>query len=63
MAGDPTPLRVGLIRIRDHCIFSWREGDPGNRRHVQVEPTHCRECLTEIGKLGYDLSRRDEPQK
>jgi hypothetical protein len=62
MAGNASPQRVGLIRIRDHCTFSWHANDSGGRRQVHVEPTHCRECVTELEKLGYDVSGRQPNQ-
>jgi hypothetical protein len=51
---------VGLIRLREHCIFTWRETERGGRRSVEVRATHCAECVGELQALGYVLVREDQ---
>lgn len=55
MAESTKPLRVGLIRVRDHCTFSWRENEAGGGRSAAIQATHCPECVAELRKLGYVL--------
>jgi hypothetical protein len=47
---------VGLIRLRDHCTFTWRKQQDGGPRTVDVRANHCRECVAELVKLGYGIS-------
>jgi hypothetical protein len=43
---------IGLIRIRDHCLFTWRERDFGRgARVIEFTPEHCEECIAELRKL------------
>lgn len=47
---------VGLIRIREHCTFSWQEPEGGGRRTVVVRSNHhCAGCVAELRELGYRL--------
>ena len=50
---------VGLIRLREHCAFTWEEPVTGGRRIALVRSTHCRECVTELLKLGYIVRHED----
>jgi hypothetical protein len=45
-----------LIRIREHCTFSWQEPEGGGRRTVVVRSNHhCAGCVAELRELGYRL--------
>jgi hypothetical protein len=46
---------VGLLRLRDHCTFSWQEQQGGGRRTAEVRPTHCDACVAELRQRGYDV--------
>src|SRR5438067_5215079 len=37
---------VGLINVREHCIFTWRER--GSRRVVELRSHHCQPCIDEV---------------
>jgi hypothetical protein len=52
---DPRIL-VGLIRLRDHCTFTWRKQEDGGPRTVDVRTNHCSECVAELEKLGYTVN-------
>jgi hypothetical protein len=43
---------VGLIRLRDHCTFTWSKQEDGGPRTVDVRANHCSECVAELVKLG-----------
>jgi hypothetical protein len=58
----PPVVLVGLIRLRDHCAFTWEEPVGGGQRVARVRSTHCAECIGELGKLGY-LMLREDPSK
>jgi hypothetical protein len=45
-------LLVGLVRPRDHCTFSWKQGEAGERRTALVSTTHCTECLAALREQG-----------
>jgi hypothetical protein len=47
--------RVGLIRVREHCNFTWRELEEGGPRHAEVLPTHCKECIEVLRQQGMQL--------
>jgi hypothetical protein len=47
-------MRVGLLRPRGHCVFSWYEPADGPRA-VKVQPTHCEACIAQLRELGYRL--------
>jgi hypothetical protein len=53
---------IGLIRLRDHCAFTWEEPVGSGRRLARVRSTHCAECIAELGRLGY-LIVREEPDQ
>jgi hypothetical protein len=56
----PKPVvLVGLIRLREHCTFTWEEPARGGRRVAMITSTHCSECIAELGKLGYLLAHED----
>jgi hypothetical protein len=65
--GVPTEI-VGLIRINDHCLFTWRGPAPEHRRKgvpdraVEVTDDHCQLCIEEaVTRLGFavvDLRRK-----
>ncbi len=43
---------IGLIRVRDHCLFTWREQEFNRRtRTIELTPEHCEECIQEIRNL------------
>ncbi len=46
---------VGLVRIRDHCVFTWERPQSGDRRIARVGPTHCQACIDELLRLGYPI--------
>jgi hypothetical protein len=46
---------VGLLRLREHCTFTWREPQAGGRRSAEVRSTHCEACVAELRRLGYDI--------
>jgi hypothetical protein len=43
---------VGVIKIRQHCLFTWREpaNRPGSRR-IEIGPEHCEECVAELERI------------
>jgi hypothetical protein len=51
----PPGVLVGLIRLREHCAFSWEEPERGGLRIATVRSSHCPECIAELRKLGYIL--------
>jgi len=55
MAEPTKPRRVGLIRVRNHCTFSWQEDEAGGLRSIAVQANHCSECVVELRKQGYVL--------
>jgi hypothetical protein len=50
-------VRVGLIRLRDHCAFEWEQPIDGGPRVAAIRSTHCPECVAELGRLGYATVR------
>jgi hypothetical protein len=44
---------LGLIRLRDHCAFTWEEPVGGGQRLARVRNTHCENCIAELAKRGY----------
>lgn len=53
-------ILVGLTRPRDHCTFTWRKHECGGPRTADVQPNHCRECVAELVKLGYQIHEAPE---
>jgi hypothetical protein len=49
--------RVGLIRMRDHCTFTWRQHEGSDLRSVEVRATHCSECVAALETSGFRLVR------
>jgi len=56
---EPVVL-VGLIRLREHCTFTWHELEGSGRRSADVRATHCAECVAELQDLGYLLVHEDQ---
>jgi hypothetical protein len=48
-----TPLEsTGLIRVRGHCLFTWREKSFGDGpRTIEITSEHCDECIAEVRRL------------
>jgi hypothetical protein len=44
---------VGLVRVRDHCVFTWRAPAIDAAKKVEIEPGHCGDCIAELRNLGY----------
>ena len=45
---DERALR-GLIKIRDHCLFTWEaSADLPDRKRIVVMPEHCTPCIAEL---------------
>lgn len=53
----PSELRVlvGLLRVSDHCIFTWRRREGSDRRAVVVQDHHCTSCVAEAVRRGFDV--------
>jgi hypothetical protein len=47
--------RVGLVRVRSHCTFTWRRAAGGDEKNVEVLPDHCVECVLEVRRRGYKV--------
>jgi hypothetical protein len=54
---DKPAVIVGLLRLRDHCTFSWEEPQSGGRRTAWVRATHCADCVSELERRGYEIAR------
>lgn len=52
-------MRIGLLRIREHCTFTWRQAEGETKRALEVRPHHCEHCLAEARRSGYVLRRPD----
>jgi hypothetical protein len=51
---------VGLIRVDDHCLFTWRGPATETRRRgvldrsVEINDDHCKLCIEEVVmRLGF----------
>ncbi len=42
---------IGLLKIRDHCLFTWREPERERRRIVEIRSEHCEQCIAELYKM------------
>ena len=51
---EPDDL-VGLVRIRQHCTFTWRRAARQEQRSVEIFPNHCADCVDEARRRGYTL--------
>lgn len=62
---DPTkpPVLVGLVRLRDHCTFTWAESERGGRRVATVYGTHCAQCVAELQERGYGVAPEGDDDK
>jgi len=54
-AGPKPHVFTGLIRLRDHCTFTWEQAEGDPQRTAIVRETHCPRCVTALGELGYLL--------
>jgi hypothetical protein len=46
------PDLVGLIRVREHCLFRWRR--PADGVHIaEVDASHCKRCVDELRAMGW----------
>lgn len=57
-AHRPSTILVGLVRIREHCTFNWRQPE-GAVQTILVLPHHCEDCLREARRRGFRLARPD----
>jgi hypothetical protein len=51
---EPDDL-VGLVRVRQHCTFTWRKAAHQDQRSVEVFGNHCADCVEEVRRRGYSL--------
>jgi hypothetical protein len=58
-AKPPPVTLVGLLRMREHCMFTWKELQLGGPRSVEIGPSHCATCIAEVRQLGYQLIYKD----
>lgn len=61
MSADPPPpvMLVGLMRVREHCTFTWRKPETGGVRAVEVLADHCLQCIAELRRGGFELINPD----
>ena len=52
---EPRHVPVGLLRVRNHCTFTWRGAVTGAQRRVEVLPDHCAECIAEVRRRGLEV--------
>jgi hypothetical protein len=55
---EPDDL-VGLLRVRQHCTFTWRKAARQDERIVEVFANHCSDCVDEVRRRGYRLVLTD----
>jgi hypothetical protein len=48
---DPSTETTGLIKINDHCLFTWCETIATRQRRIELRPEHCAACIDELKKL------------
>lgn len=48
-------LSTGLLRVRDHCTFTWFRQAESEQRLVHVREDHCETCIAEVRRRGYDV--------
>jgi hypothetical protein len=46
---------VGLVRPREHCIFTWRKIDGASQRTIEIQSHHCLQCIAELRRQGFML--------
>jgi hypothetical protein len=57
----PPRTIVGLIRINNHCLFTWRAMDTHGTaggdapRFVEATAEHCRACVDEVVRRGFSV--------
>jgi hypothetical protein len=54
----PPPL-VGLVRPREHCIFTWRQQEGSDERTVVILADHCLQCVSDLRRRGFKLVTGD----
>ncbi len=54
---------VGLIRVRQHCTFTWRRNLRHDQRSVDVFANHCADCVDEVRRRGYSLVFTDPEEQ
>jgi len=60
---DSTPtVVVGLVRVREHCLFTWRATTREAEKRVTVEPEHCDACIADLPRLGYAVETEGKPR-
>ena len=59
----PRQRTLGVLRVGEHCEFTWHQDEGDTRRIVRVDGSHCRDCVQKLeAMLGIDLvldRRRD----
>jgi hypothetical protein len=64
MADRKPAQLVGLIRVNEHCLFTWRgippedyHGEGQAPRFVDVTAEHCKRCIAEVVEnLGFAIN-------
>ena len=48
------PHVLGSLTLNQHCTFTWREFDLGERttREVDIDFHHCDRCIRDLERLG-----------
>lgn len=60
MPAEKQHVLTGLVRLRDHCTFTWEQPEGEPQRTAIVRDTHCEQCVTAARKLGYLLRSSTE---
>lgn len=53
---SPPPLPiVGLVRLREHCAFTWRRSEGQVQSSLEIREHHCLQCIAEARRRDYKL--------
>ena len=56
----PSPELVGLVKVREHCVFTWRALSTLGAKRVRVEREHCDACIASVQEIGYVVEREEK---
>jgi len=48
------------VKVREHCVFTWRALSTLGAKRVRVEREHCDACIASVQEIGYVVEREEK---
>jgi hypothetical protein len=49
------PLKIGLTRVNECCVFTWTQEQLDTDKVIEIQPWHCDDCVEAALQLGFSV--------